>query len=231
MNPFQHLARLRGHTVWTGTLGPDSVIVDAGAHRGEFSRHLRDQKGCRSLLIEANPELAAALEAGEHDLILPAALSSRDGEAVFQFSDNPEAGSIALPSGVSEAEPVTVKTLSLATALERSGGGRLDLVKLDIEGAEFDLLLETPAEVLRTIGQLTIEFHDFLPAFSGKGLFEACRERLESLGFDSFVMTLRGHGDVLFLNRETVRLTPASRVLLKRFGPSVIKARELFLKS
>lgn len=228
MNPFRHLARLRGHSVWTAHLGADSVIVDAGAHRGEFSHLLMDRFACRCVLIEANPTLADSLEAGESDQILRAALSDRDGETDFVFSDNPEAGSIALSSGGAEGGSTTVRTLSLESVLRIAGADHLDLLKLDIEGAEFDLLQHTPDPVLERIHQLTIEFHDFLPDFAGSGLFETCRRRLESLGFECFVMTMHGHGDVLFLNRKQIRLSPVSRALLKLAGPWVIKARDLF---
>lgn len=228
MSPFRHLVRLRGHSIWTASLGTESVIVDAGAHQGEFSTHLRSRFGCRCVLIEANPTLAAALEAGESDTILQAALSDRDGESEFVFSENPEAGSIAHNDAGTGGTTTRVQTLSLESVLRIAGAERLDLLKLDIEGAEFDLLQHTPDEVLERIDQVTIEFHDFLPAFAGKRLFETSRSRLESLGFECFVMTMRGHGDVLFLNRKQVRLSLVTRALLKLAGPWVIKARDLF---
>lgn len=228
MNPFRHLARLRGHSVWTQTLGPGSLIVDAGAHRGEFSQFLRERFGCRCLLVEANPDLAAKLNAGERDRIVAAALSDRDGEARFSFSDNPEAGSIAASGKDLDDRTSTVKTISLESLLALGETHRLNLLKLDIEGAEFDLIPNTPDEVLRRIDQITIEFHDFLPSFADRGLFESCRQRLESLGFSTFIMTIRGHGDVLFLNREKIVLSSWMEALLRLAGRWVIKSRELF---
>ncbi len=231
MSLFQNLVRLRGHSIWTPPLRPASVIVDAGAHRGEFSQGLRERSGCRCLLVEANPDLAAQLVAGEHDQILPAALSDHDGEARFTFSDNPEAGSIATAGGDRDARVSTVRTISLGSLIELAGCERLDLLKLDIEGAEFDLIGKTPDAVLRRVDQITIEFHDFLPDFAGRGLFETACRRLDSLGFEPFIMTVRGHGDVLFLNRATIDLPSLSRSLLRFGGRWVIKSRELFASS
>jgi hypothetical protein len=49
---------------------------------------------------------------------------------------------------------------SLARQIARNGhGGRRLVVKIDVEGAEWDSLLETPREVLERIDQLALEFH------------------------------------------------------------------------
>lgn len=49
---------------------------------------------------------------------------------------------------------------TLASQIARNGhAGRRLLVKIDVEGAEWDSLLETPRDVLERIDQLAIEFH------------------------------------------------------------------------
>jgi hypothetical protein len=49
---------------------------------------------------------------------------------------------------------------SLASQIRRNGhAGRRLLVKMDVEGAEWESLLQTPVEVLETIDQLAIEMH------------------------------------------------------------------------
>jgi hypothetical protein len=82
----------------------------------------------------------------------------------------------------------------------------LDLHKLDIEGAEFDLIEQTPDDVWLRVSQITVEFHDFLPRFAGRGLFKRARTRLEKLGFLCCLMSFRTHGDVLFLNQRRLKL-------------------------
>ena len=85
--------------------------------------------------------------------------------------------------------------------MERLGITKIDILKLDIEGAEFELFVSTPDDILRRIGQITVEFHDFKLCFRGRGLFENAREHLIALGFICCNMAFRTHGDVLFLNR------------------------------
>lgn len=215
MPPAFHLERIRGHTICPAGLNSESVIVDAGAHRGEFSRSLMERYGCQCQLVEANPELAARLSGQNFTRVLPAALSAQDGRATFIKRKNPEAGGIfnrAQDDGNAVSE---VETISLETLTRRFALARIDLLKLDIEGAEFELIEKTSDEVLRSIGQITVEFHDFLSEFKGQGLYEKAKHRLETLGFVSCCMTFRTHGDVLFLNRKMFGTNLFSRLWLR----------------
>lgn len=195
------LIRVRGHALSTLGLGPESVVIDAGAHRGEFSRALTDRFGCQCYLIEANAALAEQLGLSGYAGVAAAALGESDGRAVFYVRDNLESSSVFYrdKSALTTSE---TEVISLPTMMERFGLERIDVLKLDVEGSEFAILNTAPAEVLTQIGQITVEFHDFAPAFRGQGLYEAAQRRLRSLGFASFSMAFRTHGDVLFLNKR-----------------------------
>lgn len=226
MSVFSDLIRIRGHAVWTRPLNAESVIVDAGAHRGEFSTEIHRRVGSRCILIEANPTLAAQLQTPSCGSVFHAALAATDGTANFVFRDNPEGGSITARAIDEDNATTVVETLSLATVCKRVGVERVDLLKLDIEGAEFPLLEQTPESILSDIGQITVEFHDFLPEFKGRGLFENARARLEKLGFTCLPMAFRTHGDVLFLNRHKLRLSRFTMAMLATGGRWVLKVRE-----
>jgi FkbM family methyltransferase len=239
--------RIRGHYIWPAPLGTASIVVDAGAYRGEFSAQMAQRFGARCFLIEANPVLAAELNVPDAGAVIPAALTSFDGPILFQPRENLEAGSIVgqpssrETSGTGETRPsadtttapgmpqVTVNAISLSTLMRDWNLDHIDLLKLDIEGAEFDLIESTPEDVLRRIGQLTVEFHDFLPQFSGRGLFEKARDRLTHLGFQCSVMSFSTHGDVLFLNRERHRLTSLQTLYARHVARYVESFKRRFL--
>jgi hypothetical protein len=103
----------------------------------------------------------------------------------------------------------------------------VDLLKLDIEGAEFEVIESTPDSILRSIGQITVEFHDFQPRFAGRGLFERARRRLVNLGFACCLMSFRSNGDVLFLNSEQLRLRAGRRFYCEFGARWVEKFRSL----
>ena len=216
---------VRGHHIWPAPLTKDSVVVDAGAHRGEFSAEIIRRFGCQCHLIEANPELAKNLTVAGAASITAAALGACDGRGTLHVSENLEAAGLFETGPV--ATSVEVETISLATLMRRLGITKIDILKLDIEGAEFDLIASTPDQILQRINQITVEFHDFKPAFRGRGLFENARARLQSMGFDCCNMAFRTHGDVLFLNRARLRLVATQRIYFRFCARWIEKMNQL----
>lgn len=204
------LVSVRGHHIWPAPLTKDSVVVDAGAHRGEFSAEIIRRFGCQCHLVEANPGLVETLIIARAESVTTAALGGRDGRGMLHISENPEATGL-FDTGPKTAS-VEVETISLATLMQRLDITKIDILKLDIEGAEFDLIAATPNEILQRINQITVEFHDFKGMFRNRELFENARARLESIGFDCCNLAFRTHGDVLFLNRARLRLVARQRI-------------------
>jgi hypothetical protein len=103
---------------------------------------------------------------------------------------------------------VTVPGVTLATLVDRLGLARIDLMKVDIEGAEIALFDAAPDDLLRSIAQITVEFHDFADPSRAPAVRRTLA-RLDRLGFAVLVMTRRFHGDVLLVNRALTRIPPA----------------------
>lgn len=218
MKILRELHRIRGHSLLTGPLTSDSVIVDAGAHKGEFSHLLHKKCGARCILIEANPSLADKLNPPPGGTVIHAALAGTDGEGSFVFRNNQESGSIISRNGDDSPPTALIRTISLSTLRKQTELDRLDLLKLDVEGAEFSFFDETPDSVLRDIGQITVEFHDFIEDFEGRGLYEKSCKRLKALGFLCVNMAFRTHGDVLFLNLNKINISQKEALMLSVFG-------------
>jgi FkbM family methyltransferase len=220
------ISSLRCHHFWTDSLNRQSVVIDAGAHQGEFSAELARRFGCQCHLIEANPVLAGKLVAAPNGSVTQGALGPQDGRAVFELDANMEASRLSTAAQAIGAT-VEVDVFSLPTLMTRVGATELALLKLDVEGAEFEILATTPVEVLRRIAQITVEFHDFMPQFAGRGLFESARARLAACGFICCPMSLRTHGDVFFLNRALIPLTSWQSFYVQHLARYVSKARSL----
>ncbi|HYE61173.1 MAG TPA: FkbM family methyltransferase [Phycisphaerales bacterium] len=183
---------LRGHTFLPAPIGPGSLVVDLGANTGDFSRQVRARYGCRVCAVEANPDLVPKVRAIEGVEVIHAAAVGRRGPIEFRLSDDILASSVCdLRPGVANGRVVTVEGLTLPDILARFGlalsptGQRLDLLKVDIEGAEVGLIMNAPDELLRSIDQITLEFHDFCGLNTADEIVQVCR-RLKSLGFDGF---------------------------------------------
>jgi len=135
-------------------LRPGCTVVDVGANHGYFTvlaAALVGEAG-RVEAFEPNPAVAAALAqvlarngvAGRVP-VHPVALAHREGHAQFFVSVSPVndglssllASDDAIEHGVIRADhSIRVPTLTFDAFAERAGLGRVDLLKIDVEGAE-----------------------------------------------------------------------------------------------
>jgi FkbM family methyltransferase len=210
------LTRISGHTVELEGLGPASRVLDLGAHRGQFSKLLKERLGGgRYCLIEANPALADDCKAVGN--FLACAVGAESGTRTFHISNNPTGSSLLdLPEKAKWDNTLKcsmdVTVLSLPDILDRFGLPELELLKMDIEGAEVEVLDALPMERLAKIRQITVEFHsdtDF--GFHLVQATENTIRRIRKAGFQ-FMDLSDGHRiDVLFLNRRYFKFSFAER--------------------
>ncbi len=102
-----------------------------------------------------------------------------------------------------ESDSIDAPAYSYTTLLKKLNQGSVDLMKMDIEGAEFDLLEGLQAgDHLPT--QLLVEFHHRFPGI-GKARAAACIAHLRSLGYEIFDVSETGR-EVGFLMTNAVRV-------------------------
>lgn len=203
-----------GHTYYAGDLNSDSVVVDLGANRGEFSKNLTAAHGCKCYAVEPVKVLFEKIPQMDRLSRYNIALGDKDGPVNFYPSDNPEAGTIFLTTST-KTRPIVVEGRRFTSFLKENGLASVDLLKVDIEGAEGPLFDSTPDETLRDIKQITVEFHDFLEGVINPAKVRAIVRRLESLGFLYVDFTGgQNHSDCLFINLKAIRPAFHPHVLL-----------------
>ncbi len=191
------------HTFYGAALKQGAVVIDLGGNRGEFSEHLSRTYGCRCIVVEPVPGLCSQIR--KTDLIQPvqAAISDHDGEIPFFVNADSTFGNI-LGEIPNTRQQLTVPCLTFEALLEKCGLWSVDLLKIDIEGAEIQLFDSTSDRTLCGIDQITIEFHDFMDEARLPEFTEKIAARLERLGF---LPTLFGSRmDVLFINTKRIKL-------------------------
>lgn len=137
---------------------PAEVLIDLGASVGLATlRLLSSHPGARAIAVEADPELIPRLRANVSGLpvtVIHAAVSDSTGERVFYRSDMNSWGNSLEMTGPDKTE-VMVPTLSLNDLLDDVGIDRVQLLKLDVEGAEWEIFQnDVSARVDAIIGEV-----------------------------------------------------------------------------
>jgi FkbM family methyltransferase len=170
-------------------------VIDGGANRGSFTdAFLRLHRPERLVLVEAIPDLAEKLRAryaGRSGIsVVSAALSDNNGEAQFEINRS-EASSSLLPidsrntawfsRDLTVARTVQVPTMTLPALMEEQGMQTVDLLKLDLQGAE-RFVLNGGETVLDSVRVIYTEVF-FEQLYTGAWLFWEMNEFLAGRGF------------------------------------------------
>ncbi len=154
-------------TVCTRGLGPGSIVYSAGVGKDiSFEHALADKFGVQILLLDPSPTGLETMELAENQRsefeFLPVGLAGKSGVLTLAPPGNPEEGSWMvgeLADKESQEAMITVPCESVASLMKKFGHPRIDLIKMDIEGAEFEVLesiLESGVEVR----QIAVEYHN-----------------------------------------------------------------------
>jgi len=211
------------HHFVTSLLGRESVVVDLGANKGEFFYAYKKKYEGRHILVEPNAKLFGRLDVSSHDKKFQVVVGGEDKTYTFYHSKNDEAGSLQ-PEMASQwvlSGSEQVQGLSWSSLLQRASAQAIDLLKVDIEGAELDLFSGMTKLQLSHIGQISCEFHDFMDT-SQLPRVQAVIRHLRDSGFVVLNFSIRDHRDVLFVN--TQRAGAMKLVLLHLLG-TLLKLR------
>jgi FkbM family methyltransferase len=142
-------------------LNAQSVVYSGGVGRDvTFEHELVSRFGCNVLLFDPSPTGVETMAKAENQIpqfkFQPVALAGRCGTLKFTPPQNPEEGSWFAQSGKTATLEVPCKNLS--TLMRENGHDHIDLLKIDIEGAEYEVLEDLLRHRLR-VKQIAVEFH------------------------------------------------------------------------
>jgi FkbM family methyltransferase len=177
-----------GHTYYDHdydlvTAKPPRLILDCGANVGFVSIHFANQfPDARIVSIEPMPENFAMLceNTQPYPNIQPlnAAIWNKPGtiDLVTHDQDNKFLGHWGVQ--VKENAPASagaVRAMTIAEILESTGLPFIDILKIDIEGAELEVFDKNAHEWLSKTNMLIIELHDRFKPGCSTAVFEALR--------------------------------------------------------
>jgi FkbM family methyltransferase len=158
-------------------------VVDVGANVGVFSLFAARFARVVYALEPASSNYSRLVPntSRVHNIVpLKFACAAYDGSGSLDVSGIPVTFSLLTNSSAATQECIDV--ISLATLFERYTIDRCDFLKLDCEGAEFEIILQADPSVLNRVRTIVMEYHDHLSRnYSHVDLLE----KLKSLGFQA----------------------------------------------
>lgn len=140
-------------------------ILDVGANIGFGTVYLTSIfQDATFALIEPDPRNIEILRENlrlngiARTTIIEAAVGPQNGTLNLRYGSDPTCSSLEGTSMHSNEHTVPVQVLSMPTVLNKLGWPQIDLMKVDIEGAE-EMLLSTDNDWLRAVRTILIEIH------------------------------------------------------------------------
>ena len=197
---------IKEHTFFDELLNDEIVIVDLGSCKGEFVDEMsRLFKIKKAILVEANPTNFKELKNKENYILYNKAISDKSNQVIEFYEDvnSPYNGSILFNyfNGIKHQ----IQTISLDDIIEENNLSYIDILKVDIEGSEYDIMPNISDDAYSKIKQITIEFHDFIDS-ELKIKTENIINKLEALGFSKISKPIKymndsDNYDVLFYKK------------------------------
>lgn len=170
------------------------ILADIGAHNGDFTKMIDGYCGIsKGLLVEALPDKAEKLRINftpPQFLVFECAVSSENGRTEFEINEAQETSSmLRIKRDLNELSNVHLgsrtviqcKTRTLDDLVSDAKIGRIDLMKLDVQGAEH-LVLQGASQIIRNISMVWTET-SFKALYEKSSEFSDLYKQFYSMGF------------------------------------------------
>jgi len=179
-----------------GLVKQDSVVIDIGANIGAFSLFAAQMGAQKIFAYEPNKEAFDILQknirannVGHKIYPYNLALSDQDNVAL-KFPKESSPYNTAHSSQDNQNYDL-VSTTTLKNIIDTQHLSRVDFLKIDCEGCEFDVFFKTPREVFSKINKIMMEYH--------QGPERELVEHLEGQSFQ--VIYHHPHNNIRWLDR------------------------------
>ncbi len=153
-------------------LNTDSIVFDVGGYKGEFASEILCKYNANVYIFEPVRDFFLVIKnkflKNEKVMSFNFGLAGKDQEMQISISDN--SSSVYLKGEKKE----TIQLKSIVDFIKRNNINQIDLIKINIEGGEYELL-ESLIEngCITVFKNIQVQFHDFL--------FENAKERMNKI--------------------------------------------------
>jgi len=193
-----------GYAVLKDRVAADSVVYSLGIGEDiSFDLALIERAGCEIFAFDPTPRSIAWVRAQEPPArfhVAELGVAGYDGKASFAPPRDPThiSHSMSAPDDGSGAR-LEFEVRRLSTLMKERGHERLDLLKMDVEGAEYDVIEDLLSQGLRPT-QILLEFHHGMHGIAVSKT-ENALAALNAAGYLIFDAQPSGHEFSLALSR------------------------------
>jgi len=182
--------RYGGFYVCPEFLNENSIVYSFGIGEDiSFDKIIIENHDCQVFGFDPTPKSIKWIKSqylSDKFIFFDFGISNKSGFVEFYLPKNPEyvSGSYIIQNNVSIKEKIVVKMKSFVDIINELGHKHIDVLKMDIEGAEYDVI-DSILNTKISISQILIEFHERLFE-NGKLQTQKVIEKLISNGFEIF---------------------------------------------
>lgn len=201
-----------------GAVPPEnSVVIDIGAHVGVYSLYASQSKNTKIYAFEPSPENFSLLQENIQQnsvtsrvFAWPFAVGPTSGRMRLYLRQNASGLHSFLPISKatfqityrrtsSNETPLVVPCISLKDIFDQHNISRCEVLKIDCEGAEYDILYALPKAYFQRIQTILVEYHHYSKdeKYTGKALLSF----LKNQGFRLQKVVKLGHQGTAWLTR------------------------------
>ncbi len=140
-------------------LTKDSIVLDVGGYIGDFASAIYCKYKCKIFVFEPIPQfannIANKFSKNGDVIVFDSALSKFNSVSSISFEGDKS-------SLFSKTNQLSIKLMSVTHFFNQHGISKVDLMKLNIEGGEYELLEEIiETGLINSIVNIQVQFHDF----------------------------------------------------------------------
>ncbi|MCX6938687.1 MAG: FkbM family methyltransferase [Verrucomicrobia bacterium] len=212
------------HSFLINFIKNNAVVLDCGANRGQFSRWLINNGLFKIYGFEPDPRIFPNLNEIRGATFYKKAVSANNGQMNLCLNDGIDGTGYYDHKRVNSTyESVVVNCINLDTIISENKINEVGLLKIDVEGAEIEIILNMSEKMRERVSQITVEFHDFIDKNEIPRI-RKCIQSLKSSGFRVYRMSFFDYSDVLFINKSKINLNLHQRIYLRfiiKFGSGI----------
>lgn len=171
-----------------GIVKDGDVVLDCGANIGAFASFvLSIAPNAKLICVEPMPSNAEAcrvnLAKEQNCVVLQAAIMGTAGTITLQdFGDEQSACHSVMDYGVKGLKQIAVPAVTLDDIMSGQHIGLVQLLKLDVQGAEFDIFKHCSRETIDRMAYISMEIHPCIVGEHGfAGHLQGCEQKVRAL--------------------------------------------------